>query len=177
MKLKYKLSVLYFLVISLSFVVEANETGSIQDIIQKYEMMYDIPSGLLKSIAHVESKSSPYAVNVSRRTHYFNRKNDAKDFVQSKIDKGHKNISLGCLQIHYDSHKNNFNSVSEMLEPEKNIEYAAKLLSSLYKRSGSWEEAIKMYHASGNKNNERYCQKVMNKYSENISPTEKLNAM
>ena len=123
-----------------------------------------IPAGILNSIAAVESQHSAYAVNAKRKSHKFKTKAEAVSFIKSTAQSGEKNISVGCLQLHYDTHKKHFASVDDMLSPKGNVAYAAMLLRSLYDRYGSWELAIKKYHSSKEQYSNLYYRKVMKAY-------------
>jgi len=156
-----------------SQLTDKNETKSskqevfyaVDGLISEKEKEYGIPTGLLRSIAFIESHATPYAVNAKRKAHYFTSKQKAVDFVSTSVAKGHHNLSIGCFQLHYGSHRKRFNSIDDMLTPTSNIEYAAKLLKRLYDQYGSWEMAVKKYHAGKAKHNEVYYKKVMNRYN------------
>ncbi len=137
----------------------------IEKIIAKEEQNTGIPHGILNSIAEIESKHKAYAVNARGRAHNFKTKGEAVNFVNNSLNSGCKNISIGCLQLHYKTHKKHFSSLNEMFTPEKNAAYAARLLKSLYNKYGSWEKAIKMYHTSKKKYHKRYHSKVMKAYN------------
>ena len=142
------------------------ETKSdVQSLISAKEKENGIPEGILNSIASVESKHKVYAVNTYRKSHNFNSKSDAVKFINTAIRHGKKNISIGCCQLHYASHKKNFLSIDDMLTPEKNVAYAAIMLKKLYIRYGSWEKAIKKYHNASKRHNQAYYNKVMKIYS------------
>ena len=141
------------------------EESKIQKIISKEEKNKGIPHGILNSIAAVESKHKPYAVNARKKAHNFQTKEEAVKFVNATIDSGCKNISVGCLQLHYDSHKKNFKSLNAMLTPEENVAYAAALLKKLYDKYGTWEMAIRMYNSNKPKYNKPYYSKVMKAYN------------
>lgn len=134
----------------------------IQSIIEKNEVENNIPKGILTSIAKVESKCKPYAVNTRKKSYTFDNKEQAVNFVNAAVKKGDTNISIGCFQLHYKSHRSKFASIASMLTPEENIAYGARLLKELYNRHGSWEKAIKFYHAKSSKYNQPYYRKVMN---------------
>lgn len=134
-------------------------------IISNEERNNGIPVGMLSSIAEVESKQNPYAINANRKSHNFKNQNDAVKYVKQLSAKGVKNISVGCCQLHYATHLKNFESINDMLTPQKNISYAAKLLKGLYNKYGSWEKAIKMYHTSKPKYHNTYYKKVMKNYN------------
>jgi soluble lytic murein transglycosylase-like protein len=139
-------------------------TKAISRIIEKEEVKKEIPKGMLKAIADVESRFNPYAVNAQKKSYLLKTKKEATKLIQNFVNRGYTNISVGCLQIHYKTHKDHFSSIEAMLIPENNVAYAAALLKSLYKRYGSWEKAIKMYHTSNPVHNKPYYQKVMKRY-------------
>lgn len=139
--------------------------AEIYQIIDKEEKNNGIPKGILNSIAAVESEHTAYVVNAHKKSYKFKSKEDASKFIKTSVDKGCKNLSIGCLQLHYKAHGNNFVSISDMLTPENNVSYAAILLKTLYNKHGTWEKAIKMYHTSKSKYNKIYYSKVMKKYN------------
>ena len=72
-------------------------------------------------------------------------------------------IDLGCLQANYYWHKAEFKSLEDMFDPRLNVEQAARFLSVLHKRHGSWVIAAARYNA-GPKNTpaqQRYVCNVM----------------
>ena len=101
----------------------------LDELIDKTEQNYSIPSGLLKSIASVESGNKPYALNISGKTIFACSKEEAARIVRLYQDEGVTNIDLGLAQINLHWHGKHFSSISEMLEPKHNLEYAAKFLS------------------------------------------------
>lgn len=115
----------------------------------------DVPLGVLYAVGLTETgvKGSlhPYALNVEGRTIITYSQADAlKEFHKAK-QQGKKLIDLGCMQVNYHYHGENFNSPSEMMEPEKNIVYAARFLKTLRASEGSWAAAVARYHASPRK--------------------------
>lgn len=141
------------------------DTQYVKDVISKQEEENGIPKGILSSIASVESQYRPYAINTKAKSHNFNSKSQAVEFVENNVKRRNTNISVGCLQLHYRAHRSQFSSVDSMLTPENNISYGARLLKSLYNRFGSWEKAIKFYHSTKAKYNRVYYRKVMKKYN------------
>jgi soluble lytic murein transglycosylase-like protein len=141
----------------------------LRQLIASVEKEFGIPTGLLKAIAQIESGLKPYAVNVSKKAHYFSDKNKAEKFVLARLEEGHTNISVGCLQILYIAHKGGFGySVERMLDPEKNIKYAAGLLKRLRDRYGSWSAAVRKYHSSSSKKSSTYYNKVIKKLGRSV---------
>ncbi len=139
--------------------------SDIRKLIASEEKANGIPNGILDSIAAVESQHSAYAVNARKKSHKFKTKAEAIKFINDTIKRGGKNISVGCLQLHYATHKKNFSSVEDMVSPKGNVAYAATLLKKLYNKYGSWELAIKKFHSSKRKYNNLYYRKVMKVYN------------
>ncbi|MDR0695317.1 MAG: lytic transglycosylase domain-containing protein [Holosporales bacterium] len=140
----------------------------IRGVIAQEESKHGIPAGLLDAIAAVESEYAPHLVNTRTKDHRFKTKQKAAQFAQKAIAAGNRNMSVGCMQIHYKSHSQHFGSVDEMLDPNKNIAYGAQLLRQLYNKYKSWEKAVKLYHASKPKYNVVYFRKVMKKYAKKL---------
>ena len=131
------------------------------ELIDKTEQDYAIPSGLLKSIASVESGNKPYALNISGKTIFTNSTEEAVKIVRLYQDEGVTNIDLGLAQINLHWHGKHFSSISEMLEPKHNLEYAAKFLSKLYRKHGSWNKAVRHYHSANPQYHIKYSRKVL----------------
>lgn len=136
-------------------------TGDVKSVIRAAEEKHDIPEGLLLAIAEIESSTSPYAINMSGKSHFAGSLNEAKKLVQTALDSGLTNIDIGVMQLNYRWHSKQFTSVDEMLTPEKNIEYAASLLAGLKNTHGSWQEAVRYYHSAKPEHNTRYSRKVV----------------
>ncbi len=150
---------LAMLIVNFSFV--SCFAKSIDELINKTEQDYAIPSGLLKSIASVESGNKPYAINISGKTIFANSKEEAVKIVRLYQDEGVTNIDLGLAQINLHWHGKHFSSISEMLEPKHNLEYAAKFLTGLYKKHGSWNKAVRHYHSANPEHHRKYSRKVL----------------
>lgn|GEM_PF-846019 len=131
-----------------------------QAIISHFEKIYNIPEKLLASIATVESKNCPWAVNALRKSKFFPTKDAAVQYIQKLKAQGVKNINIGCMQINWQSHGRRFNSVGDILTPYQNIAYAAKLMKILYTQHGSWEKAVRYYHSSSSIYNIAYQNRV-----------------
>ncbi|WP_198027240.1 transglycosylase SLT domain-containing protein [Candidatus Paracaedibacter symbiosus] len=129
--------------------------------IDAQEKSKGIEPGLLEAIGHIESKLAPLSVNASGRGYTFKTVAEAVRFIKDKQSQGCRNISVGPMQLHLPSHRRHFNSIEEMLDPQKNIGYAAKLLTRLKRQTGSTEKAVKLYHSANNPiANEAYKNRV-----------------
>jgi len=146
--------------ISLTSASESYSQQQLASVIAKTERIYKIPSGLLSAIAEVESGNRAYALNIAGSSIYAKSLSEAKRIAQQKIDSGATNIDLGLMQLNWRWHGSAFANIEEMLQPEKNIEYAAKLLKSLHLQHGNWQAAIRYYHSSKPRYHLRYSHKV-----------------
>lgn len=127
-----------------------------------------LPEGLLPAIARIESglarkggtRAWPWTLNTAGQGHYFETSADAMTFLQSVLQNGQRNVDIGCMQINYHWHSENFQSVTAMMDPVQNITYAIEFLKSLRAQSGSWSAAVQRYHSNdptrGNAYHERF---------------------
>lgn len=117
---------------------------------------YKVPLGVLYAVGMTETgrKGSlhPYALNIEGKTVFTDSERAAmKSFKVARLT-GKKLIDLGCMQVNHYYHGDKFSSVEDMLDPQKNVEYAAKFLSELRVKEGSWTMAVARYHAGPNNN-------------------------
>ena len=142
----------------------------------KYESEYNIKKHMLETITNVETGqwnqdlgkrvAWPWTVNSQGKGRYFASKQEAVDEVKRLQSKGIKSIDVGCMQINLRYHPDAFASVEDALDPEKNVEYAAKFLTKLHKRSGNdWMRASMMYHSTRPYKAKRYGKKIKTTYS------------
>jgi soluble lytic murein transglycosylase-like protein len=111
----------------------------------------DVPLGMLYAIGLTESgrdgSLQPYALNIEGRAVYEASKAEAVRSFEDAQRGGAKLIDVGCMQINHHFHARHFGSLEDMLDPAQNVAYAARFLSELKKREGSWTMAIARYHA------------------------------
>jgi hypothetical protein len=94
----------------------------------------------------------PYALNIAGRTVFTSSAEAAlQEFAKARQD-GVKLIDLGCMQINHHYHGKEFSSVAAMLDPARNVSYAARFLYRLRQQEGSWTMAVARYHAGPNNN-------------------------
>lgn len=133
----------------------------LKSLIGNVEKRYAIPQGLLYSIALVESRVNPYAINVEGEAIILRSEAAALKAIEYYRNLGHTNIDIGVMQINYRWHGKEFASLKEMLNVNSNIEYAAKLLTSLYKEHGSWHRATRLYHSATPEHHKKYSKKII----------------
>ena len=130
-------------------------------LIANAEREHQIPAGLLAAIAKTESRMKAYALNVGGRSMFPMSISQAQVVLEDKLNAGLTNIDVGVMQLNYRWHGGEFDSLVEMLIPESNINYAAKLLGSLYARHGTWHKAVRYYHSATPKHHKKYSRKVV----------------
>jgi soluble lytic murein transglycosylase-like protein len=128
--------------------------------IEKYEKAYDIPLNLMQAIAVVESRHNPNALNIAGKSKFPPNAEEAIAVVLENMPET-KLIDIGCMQLNIKYHMHKFGSLEEMIDPENNVEYAAKFLKELYAKTGSWKLAVSKYHSSNPANQKIYTGKVL----------------
>ena len=133
------------------------------------ENAFNLPSGILTSIARVESgrktdtgvyRAWPWTINDNGKGLFFDTRKSAVDYIIKQKEFDNTHIDIGCMQISVKWHSHAFSSPESMLDPYTNIAYAAVFLEELYQTHGDWELAIKYYHSADTKKNIPYLQKV-----------------
>jgi len=115
---------------------------------------HGVPLGVLYAVGLAETGRGdslrPYALNIDGRAVYDIGKEEAlRQFAQARAA-GIRLIDVGCMQINHHFHAAQFASVAEMLDPARNVDYAARFLIRLKAREGSWTMAVARYHAGPN---------------------------
>jgi soluble lytic murein transglycosylase-like protein len=117
---------------------------------------HEVPLGVLYAVGMTESgrKGSlhRFAMNIEGKPYFATSVADALSAFQAARAKGKKLIDVGCMQINHHFHGEKFKSVGQMFDPRANVEYAARFLSELREREGSWTLAVARYHAGPNNN-------------------------
>ncbi len=117
---------------------------------------YGVPLGVLYAVGLTETgvKGSlqPYALNIEGKAVFAANAADAVRRFNAARRAGKILIDLGCMQINHHYHGGEFASVDDMLEPHRNVDYAARFLSELRRREGSWTLAVARYHAGPDNN-------------------------
>src|SRR5262245_5288279 len=115
---------------------------------------HGVPLGMLYAVGLAETgrgdSLQPYALNIEGRPVYAADKQTAERRVAAARLSGARLIDIGCMQVNHHFHGRGFASVADMLDPAQNVDYAARFLSELKAREGSWTKAVARYHAGPN---------------------------
>lgn len=98
----------------------------------------------------VRGSLQPYAMNIEGKAVFAADAADVMRRFEAARAQGATLIDLGCMQINHRFHGENFASPQEMLDPHKNVDYAARFLANLHARHETWTMAVARYHAGPN---------------------------
>lgn len=115
---------------------------------------YGVPAGILYAVGLTETGNKgslhPNALNIEGRAVFARSPQHALSEFENARRNGIKLIDLGCMQINHHYHGDKFDGVGQMLDPRRNVDYAARFLTELKARHGSWSMAVARYHAGPN---------------------------
>ncbi|MFX0542050.1 transglycosylase SLT domain-containing protein [Roseovarius sp. S4756] len=114
-----------------------------------------VPLDVLRAITRSETGRTvagelqpwPWTVNMEGVGKWFSTRTDALNYVFSNHGKGARSFDVGCFQVNYRWHGQNFNSINHMFDPEENALYAAGFLKRLQDEMGDWSKAAGAYHS------------------------------
>lgn len=121
--------------------IAANETG--------------VPVEVLLAITRTETGRKakgglapwPWTVNMEGKGVWFESRQEALSYAQKSFAAGARSFDVGCFQLNYRWHGQNFKDIAHMFEPIENARYAAEFLSRLYAETNSWDNAAAAYHS------------------------------
>lgn len=138
------------------------------------ERAWTLPPDLIHAIGRVESgrydratgrvSPWPWTVNANGTGYWFASRAEAVAFVQTLQARGVRLIDVGCFQVDLFYHPAAFSSLEQAFDPAANADYAARFLTVLRGRTGSWPAAIAGYHSGLAPEGESYRQKVMGQW-------------
>ncbi|MBX3566818.1 MAG: transglycosylase SLT domain-containing protein [Rhizobiaceae bacterium] len=115
---------------------------------------YGVPAGILYAVGLTETGNKgslqPNALNIEGKAIFATSRQQAMAYFAQARSRGATLIDLGCMQINHHYHGKEFASVEEMLDPRKNVDYAARFLARLHARHETWSMAVARYHAGPN---------------------------
>ncbi len=124
-----------------------------------------VPLSVLKAISLNETgrknngafRPWPWTVNMEGKGVWFDTPDEALSYAQKEYERGARSFDVGCFQINFKWHGQNFTSIEQMFEPTANAVYAARFLRGLYAEKGSWEAAAGAYHSRSPEFADRYA--------------------
>ncbi|MEP2979482.1 MAG: transglycosylase SLT domain-containing protein [Lentilitoribacter sp.] len=150
----YKKTIILAAFIFSTFAHQSYAKQTCEEHIVRAAQKYNVPVGILYSVGLTETGRNgtlhPYALNIAGKAVYARSTAHAVALFNKAREKNVKLIDLGCMQINHHYHHREFSSLSAMLSPEFNVDYAAKFLARLRRRHENWTMAVARYHAGPN---------------------------
>jgi soluble lytic murein transglycosylase-like protein len=114
-----------------------------------------VPQAVLHAIALTETgrndggrlRPYPWAINREGVGHWFASREEALAFARASVAAGRPSFDVGCFQINYYWHGQNFASLEAMFDPDTGAAYAARFLQDLHAERGDWSLAAGAYHS------------------------------
>jgi soluble lytic murein transglycosylase-like protein len=114
-----------------------------------------VPQDVLHAISLTETGRAqggrlrpwPWAINREGKGFWFMGRDEALAFAKASLAEGRRSFDVGCFQINYHWHGQNFASLEAMFDPDTGADYAARFLQSLYAERGNWSAAAGAYHS------------------------------
>lgn len=99
----------------------------------------------------------PWTVNMEGKGTWFDSAAEALAYAERNRARGARSFDVGCFQLNYRWHGQNFASLEAMFDPLANARYAARFLAELYAEKGDWSLAAGAYHSRTPGFAERYA--------------------
>ena len=123
-----------------------------------------VPNAVMQAITLTETgrplqgrfQPWPWTVNMEGVGKWFATRDQALAYAEQHYRRGARSFDIGCFQINYRWHGQNFTSIAQMFEPQANARYAAMYLRDLYAEKGTWSAAAGRYHSATPKFASRY---------------------
>lgn len=114
-----------------------------------------VPIDILLAISRVESgrkadgdlKPWPWTINADGKGTFYETETEAVAAANAHLTDGTGTFDVGCFQLNIHYHGQAFTTFEDMFDPERNADYAARFLASLYQETGTWADAVAAYHS------------------------------
>ncbi|RED12778.1 transglycosylase SLT domain-containing protein [Pontivivens insulae] len=116
---------------------------------------HDIPRDVMRAITLTETGRRadgqfspwPWTVNMEGAGHWFDDLGAALAFIAPHHARGARSYDVGCFQLNWRWHGENFPDLETMFDPDRNADYAARYLRGHYEAFGDWTRAAGRYHS------------------------------
>lgn len=153
------------LALCLATLAGASTSGEVCDAVAaRAAQLKNVPVAVLQAITRTETGRSrrgtvepwPWTVNMEGKGVWFDSEDEARAYVFRHFKKGARSFDVGCFQINYRWHGQEFDSIDQMFDPLENALYAAEFLKKLHSELGNWPDAAGAYHSRTPKYASRY---------------------
>jgi soluble lytic murein transglycosylase-like protein len=119
----------------------------------------DVPAGVTRAIAHVESGGSPWALNIEGRSYVFDSKEEALQTARAAADAG-KSFDSGVMQVNSQWLRRYGIPLEAAIDPEANIYLGSWILKQEMQRLGRTWDAVAAYHSPDPARGRKYAELV-----------------
>lgn len=125
---------------------------------------YGVPADILGALTLTETgrrldghvRPWAWSVNAEGAGSWFDDPASALAFAEDRVAMGRLNVDIGCFQINYRWHGEQFPSVAAMFDPLTNARYAASFVRRLHAETGDWRAAAGAFHSRTPANAQKY---------------------
>ena len=111
---------------------------------RRAEARHDLPEGFLVAIALNESGLHAYALSIGGQSLFPATREEASRLYRAGVAR--TAVMAGCVQVNARVHAR---QDDWPLDPERATDWAGQFLRAAYARSGSWAEAVRIWHGGG----------------------------
>ena len=123
-----------------------------------------VPSDILGALTLTETgrrmdgvvRPWAWSANSEGEGTWFDDPESAIAFAHDRLAQGRTNLDIGCFQLNYRWHGQNFASVEQMFDPLENARYAARFVAGLFAEMGDWRRAAGAFHSRTAQYADRY---------------------
>ena len=120
------------------------------------------PERIFKAVVRTESDGWPWTLNVDGEPRRFASRAEATTALVEAVSRGQL-VDAGCWQVNMRYHGHLFRSPSAALDPASNTAAAVRYLTTLYRQSRSWGQAVSDYHNRNATKGTAYACRVLRK--------------
>jgi hypothetical protein len=126
-----------------------------------------VPRAVMRALTRTETGRArggalqPWAwtVNMEGSGRWFDSRDEALAYVRREQARGAVSFDVGCFQINFKWHGENFSGVEQMFDPAANADYAARFMADLYAETRDWTLSAGYYHSRSPEFYRRYSER------------------
>ena len=115
-----------------------------------------VPADVLLAISLTETgrrvqgelRPWPWAINHAGTGAWYATEAEAVAAIEALTGQGLRNFDVGCFQLNHRWHAGAFTSATDMIDPVRNADYAARFLLDHYRETQDWGLAAAAYHSA-----------------------------
>jgi hypothetical protein len=107
---------------------------------------YNVPASQASALLASVSENAPVVMEGRNYGRRFNTSVEAETFARRMFALGYTNLDIGMMQINWRVHGQHFASVSDALEPRRNLQYAVRYLLE-NRQTRDWWRSVGRYHS------------------------------